>query len=182
MFGQLLVLALVGFGIWRLGRRFKVNKSLRIVAVATIVGFVFVASHVGNARSAATSVHPCTAIGMTPAQEGLVKQAVAKRFPTRAVAATTTGGYAFCALMSPSIALAFHTPIPKVGQRASTRMLLHMPTAASASQSAALIKSDPHRFLALLAQGRPVPATEHVTGVRSVTTCVIVTISQIRAN
>jgi hypothetical protein len=182
VFGQLLILTLVGFGIWRLGVRFKVNKALRIVSVVVIVGFVFVASQVGNAKSSVTSDYPCTAIGMTRAQEDLVKQVVAKRFPRRAVAATTAGGYAFCAVMSPSIALAFHTPIAKIGQRATSRMILHMGSIATASQSAALIKSDPHRFLTLMAQGTPIPATEHVTAVRSVTTCVIVTISQIRRN
>jgi hypothetical protein len=182
MTGQLLVLGLVGFGVWRLGLRIKISKPLRILAVVVVVGFAFVASNVGKARSADLSAHPCTAIGMTPAQEDRVKRVVAAKFPSRAIAATTSGGYAFCALMNANatMALAFHAPIPKPGKRAFLRVVLRMPDAATASHETALIKSHPHRFLTIMSRGAAVPPTEHVTAVRSVTTCVIVTISEIR--
>jgi hypothetical protein len=182
VFGVLLVLGLVGWGILRLGQRAKIRRPLAVVAVVVAVGFILIAAGVSASRGATVGTNPCARIGMTTTQTALVQSAVRRSVPLAVRRSATMENYYFCAAVPYQghfLGMAFHVPIPWPGHRAALRMVLGLGSKTAASSAVAAIRSDPQRFLRMFGQTDP---SIRVATAKAVRAYVVVSMTEMRRN
>src|SRR5438046_744050 len=96
--GEVLVIALVGWAIIRLGARVGVRKPFRVALALVTCGTILIALGVtATSRGAVNTVHPCARIGMTATQDLFVQSTARRTIPADVRRAATQDRYYFCA-------------------------------------------------------------------------------------